>query len=165
METLCPSVQSSDEAVRDQLPWAASCALFYPFCSICSRWAPTSCGCSGSLLPVVHRHWAPIFSIVHTASTDTGRLAPAATGIVRAAWQPREAMARQADTESLTDQLLPLRLHSSYLQDWCVSDTMESSATIAEKLPSRQPERFSSTAGAPWSFSPRVLRTNRCAVH
>ena len=32
-----------------------------------------SCGCSGSLLPVVHRHWAPIFSIVHTASIDTGR--------------------------------------------------------------------------------------------
>jgi hypothetical protein len=51
--------------------------------------APTSCGCSGSLLPVVHRHWAPIFSIVHTAGTDTGRRAPAATGIVRAAWPPK----------------------------------------------------------------------------
>jgi hypothetical protein len=23
--------------------------LFYPFCYICSSWAPTSCGCSGSL--------------------------------------------------------------------------------------------------------------------
>jgi hypothetical protein len=42
-----------------------------------------------SLLPVVHRHWAPIFSIVHTVSIDTGRLAPAATGIVRAAWPPK----------------------------------------------------------------------------
>src|ERR1700739_4953052 len=71
------------------LPWAASCALFYPFCSICSSWAPTSYGCSGSLLPVVHRHWGPIFSIVHTASTGTGPRAPAATGIVRAAWPPK----------------------------------------------------------------------------
>ena len=51
---------------------------------------PTSCGCSGSLLPVVHRHWALIFSIAHTASTDTGPLAPAATGTVHAAW-PQKA--------------------------------------------------------------------------
>jgi len=28
--------------------------FIYPFCYICSSWAPTSCGCSGSLLPVVH---------------------------------------------------------------------------------------------------------------
>ena len=89
METLCPSVQSSGEAARDELTLGGSYALFYPFCYICSSWAPTSCGCSGSLLPVVHRHWAPIFSIVHTASTDTGRLAPAVTGIVRVAWPPK----------------------------------------------------------------------------
>ena len=62
-----------------------------PFCYICSTWAPTSCGCSGSLLPVVHRHWAPIFSIVHTVSTDTERRAPAATVIVRAAWPAKAA--------------------------------------------------------------------------
>ena len=33
--------------------------------------------------------WAPIFSIVRTAGIGTGRLAPAVTGIVRAAWPPK----------------------------------------------------------------------------
>jgi hypothetical protein len=41
-------------------------------------------------ISIMYRHWAPICSIVHTVSTDTGPLAPAATGIVRAAW-PRKA--------------------------------------------------------------------------
>ena len=85
---LCPSVQSSGEAVRDQLT-LGGILLAYPFCSICSTWAPTSCGCSGSLLPVVHRRWAPICSIVHTASTDTQHALPAVTVIVRAAWLPK----------------------------------------------------------------------------
>jgi len=41
------------------------------------------------LLPVVHRHWVPIFSFVHTVSTDTGRRAPAEIGIARVAWLPK----------------------------------------------------------------------------
>src|SRR6266403_5361413 len=111
METLCPSVQSSAEAARDQLTLGGILRAFLPLllhllklsghklrvlwqlaacgtpalganlfhCPHCQHrhWAPRSCG---------NRHWAPISSIVHTASTDIGRLAPAATGIVRAAW-------------------------------------------------------------------------------
>ena len=34
-------------------------------------------------------HATPIFSIIHTASIDTGRRAPAATGTVRVAWPPK----------------------------------------------------------------------------
>jgi hypothetical protein len=34
-------------------------------------------------------HWAPIFSLVPTVRIDTGRRAPAVTGIVRAAWPPK----------------------------------------------------------------------------
>lgn len=91
METLCPSVQSSGEAARDELTLGGILRAFLPVLlhllklgahKLRVLWQLAACG---SLLPVVHRHWAPIFSIVHTASTDTGRLAPAATGIVRAA--------------------------------------------------------------------------------
>jgi hypothetical protein len=83
METLCPSVQSSGEAACDQLTLDGILRAFLPLLLHLLKLG------AGSLLPVVHRHWAPIFSIVHTVSTDTGRLAPAATVIVRAAWPPK----------------------------------------------------------------------------
>jgi hypothetical protein len=66
-----------------------------------------------ALPPVVHRHWGLIFSLVPTAQIDTGRRAPAVTGIVRLPGRQKLAMARKTDTQSLTDQLLPLRLHSA----------------------------------------------------
>src|ERR1700758_574812 len=63
--------------------------LSSPLCCFCPSWASTSCGCFGTLPPVVHRHWAPIFSLVPTVRIDTGRRAPAVTGIVRAVWPPK----------------------------------------------------------------------------
>ena len=89
METLCPSVQSSAEAARDQLTLGGILRAFLPVLPHLLKLSRHKLRVLGSLLPVVHRHWAPIFSIVHTASIDTGRLAPAATGIVRAAWPPK----------------------------------------------------------------------------
>ncbi|HEY0726348.1 MAG TPA: hypothetical protein VGD41_20705 [Pyrinomonadaceae bacterium] len=95
METLCPSVQSSAEAVRDQLTVGGILRAFLPLLlhllklsghQLRVLWQLAA---YGSLLPVVHRHWAPIFSIVHTVSTDIGRRAPAAIAIVRAAWPPK----------------------------------------------------------------------------
>src|ERR1700730_13318945 len=91
MGTLCPSVQSSSEAARDQLTLGGILRAFLPVLlhllnlgahKLRVLWQLAA---YGRLLPVVDRHWAPIFSIVHTVSTDTGRHAPAATGIVRAA--------------------------------------------------------------------------------
>ena len=89
METLCPSVQSSGEAIRDQLTLGGILRAFLPVLlhllnlgthKLRVLWQLAACG-----TPAL----APICSIVHTASTDTGRLAPAATGIVRAAWPPK----------------------------------------------------------------------------
>jgi hypothetical protein len=89
METLCPSVQSSAEAVRDHLTVGGILRAFLPLLLHLLKLGAHKLRVLWSLLPVVLRHWAPIFSIVHTASTDTGRRAPAATGIVRAAWPPK----------------------------------------------------------------------------
>jgi HNH endonuclease len=58
-------------------------------------------------------HKGSNLSGLDTASTDTGRIAPAATGIVRLPGRQKLAMATKADTESLTDHLLSLRLHST----------------------------------------------------
>ena len=95
METLCPSVESNSEAVHDELTLGGILRVFLPVLLHLLKLSAHKLrvlwqlAAYGSLLPVVHRHWGPIFSIVHTASTDTGRLAPAATGIVRAAWPPK----------------------------------------------------------------------------
>ena len=101
METLCQSVQSSGEAVRDQLTLGGILRAFLPVLLHLSTWAPTSCGCSGSLLPVVHRRWAPICSIVHIANR-TGRRAPAVTVIVRTAWPPKAQWLENKIWRSLT---------------------------------------------------------------
>ena len=109
MGTLCPSVQSSGEAVRNQLSLGASCALFYPFCYICSTWAPTSCGCSGSSANSTGRcwhcesaMWRRSFStfaskhvrVAEIATTRRGR----ETGAARAApSQPSSQPARRGD--------------------------------------------------------------------
>ena len=90
METLCPSVQSSGEAARDELTVGGILRAFLPLLrhllklsghNVRVLWQLAACG-----TPALG---ANLF-LVHTASTDTGRLAPAATGIVRAAW-PRKA--------------------------------------------------------------------------
>ena len=89
METLCPSVQSSGEAVRDQLTLGGILRAFLPVLlhllnlgahKLRVLWQLAACG-----TPALGANC----SIVHTASTDTGRRAPAVTVIVRAAWLPK----------------------------------------------------------------------------
>jgi hypothetical protein len=62
---------------------------------------------------VVRRHWVLIFSLVPTVHIDIGHRAPAVIGIARAAWPAKAGNGSKADSESLTDSLLPLRLHST----------------------------------------------------
>ena len=90
METLCPSVKSNSEAVHDELTLGGILRVFLPVLlhllklsahKLRVLWQLAACGTPA--------YWGPIFSIVHTASTGTRRLAPAATGIVRAAWPPK----------------------------------------------------------------------------
>jgi hypothetical protein len=50
-------VQSSGEAVRNQLSLGCILRAFLPFCYICSTWAPTSCGCSGTSANSTRRCW------------------------------------------------------------------------------------------------------------
>ena len=90
METLCPSVKSNSEAVHDELTLGGILRVFLPVLlhllklsahKLRVLWQLAACG-----TPALG---ANLF-IVHTASTDTGPLAPAATGTVHAAW-PQKA--------------------------------------------------------------------------
>ena len=89
METLCPSVQSSGQAVRDELTLGGILRAFLPLLlhllklgahKLRVLWQLAACG-----TPALGANL-----IAHTASTDTGPLAPAATGTVHAAW-PQKA--------------------------------------------------------------------------
>jgi hypothetical protein len=106
METLCASVQSSAEAARDELTLGGILRAFLPVLlhllklgahKLRVLWQLAACGTPalGANLfhcpHCQHRHWA--------LSALPGR--------------QKLAMARKADTESLTDHLLPLRLHSA----------------------------------------------------
>ena len=81
MEKLCPSVESNSEAVHHELTLGGILRVFLPVLLNLLK-------LSAHKLRVLWQlaAWAPIFFIVHTAGTDTGRRAPAATGTVRAAW-------------------------------------------------------------------------------
>jgi hypothetical protein len=88
MESLCPSVQNSGEAVRDQLTLGGILRAFLPVAPSAQLGRPQAAGALAACClwyTGVGRHC----SIVHTASTDTGRRAPAVTVIVRAAWPPK----------------------------------------------------------------------------
>ena len=89
MGTLCPSVQSSGEAASDELTLGGILRAFLPVLlhllklgahKLRVLWQLAACG-----TPALGAN----LSIVHTASTDTGRRAPAAIVIVRAAWPPK----------------------------------------------------------------------------
>jgi hypothetical protein len=70
MERLCPLVDSSRDAIRDELTFGGILRAFLP-----------------ALLHLLN--WVPIFSIVRTAGIDIGYHAPVGTDIVRAAWPPK----------------------------------------------------------------------------
>jgi len=113
MDSLCPLVESSTETALDSLTLGSILRAF-PTRFVASAQAGqaqtpgalalAACGTPGLGANLFdcphcrHRHWAP---------------RSYATGIVRDAWPPKLAMAKKPDTESLTDHLLPLRLHST----------------------------------------------------
>jgi hypothetical protein len=118
MDALCPLVESNTDTAHDRLTLGAILRAFLPALlhllklgkhKVRVLWHLAACGTPalGANLfhcpHCQHRHWAPIFSIVHTASTDTGRLVPAATGIVRAAWPPKAAIGQQALIQGPTE--------------------------------------------------------------
>src|SRR6202012_2426905 len=89
METLCPSVQSSGEAVRDELTLGGILRAFLPL-----------------LLHLLKLGAHKLRVLWQLAACGT----PALSALPG---RQKLAMARKADTESLTDHLLPLRLHSA----------------------------------------------------
>jgi hypothetical protein len=90
MDALCPLVESSTDTAHDRLTLGAILRSFLPASLHLLKLGKTqSAGAFGALPPVVHRHWAAIFSLVPTVHIDTGRRAPAVTGIVRAVWPPK----------------------------------------------------------------------------
>ena len=91
MDALCPLVESGTDTIHDRLTLGAILRTFLPALLHLLKLGNHNCGCFGTLPPVGHRHWALIFSLVPSANIDTGRRAPAVTGIVRAAWPPKAA--------------------------------------------------------------------------
>ena len=97
METLCPSVQSSGEDVRDQLTLGGILRAFLPVLlhllnlgahKLRVLWQLAACGTPALGANLFHCPHCCL-PLPATASTDTGRRAPAATAIVRAAWPPK----------------------------------------------------------------------------
>ena len=89
MDALCPLVESSTDTAHDRLTLGAILRAFLPALLHLLKLGNHKGGCFGTLPPVVHRRWAPIFSLVPTVRIDTGRRAPAETGIARVAWLPK----------------------------------------------------------------------------
>lgn len=89
MDALCPLVESSTDSAHDRLTLGAILRAFLPALLHLLKLGKHKLRVLCALPPVVHRYWAPIFSLVPTARIDTGPRAPAVTGIVRAAWPPK----------------------------------------------------------------------------
>jgi len=89
MDSFCPLVEGSTDTGHDRLTLGAILRAFLPALLLLLKLGKHKLRCFGTLPPVVHRHWGPIFSLVPTVRIDTGPRAPAVTGIVRAAWPPK----------------------------------------------------------------------------
>src|SRR5271166_3127455 len=114
MDALCPLVESSTDSAHDRLTLGAILRAFLPALlhllklgkhklRVLLRLAACGTPALGANLFACphcpHRHWAPRSCGDPALSALPGRQKP--------------AMARKADTEPLTDHLLPLRLHST----------------------------------------------------
>ena len=114
METLCPSVQSSGEAVRDELTLGGILRAFF------TRSAPSAQvgrpQAAGALAACclwytgIGRQSFPLSTLPAPTLGAALLRQPALSALPG---RQKLAMARKADTESLTDHLLPLRLHSA----------------------------------------------------
>ena len=111
------------------------------------------------MLPVVHRHWALIFSIAHTASTDTGPSLLRQPPLSALPGRQKLAMARKANPQSLTDQLLPLRLHSAGRTQF--PDINQPT----QPLPALVRLRRTESAGVWAQPTPRRSRNHRCTAY
>ena len=89
MDSFCPVVEGSTVSAHQCLTLGAILRAFLPALLLLLKLGQHKLRGFGTLPPVVHRHWAPIFSLVPTVRIDTGPRAPAVTGIVRAAWPPK----------------------------------------------------------------------------
>jgi len=112
METLCPSVQSSARAVRDQLSLGGILRAFLPVLLHLLNLGAHKRRCSGSLL-LWYTGLGAIFSIVTLSAPTLGAALLRQPSLSALPDRQKLAMARKADTEFLTDHLLPLRLHSA----------------------------------------------------
>ena len=114
METLCPSVQSSDEVVRDQLTLGGILRAFLPVLlhllklgthKLRVLWQLAACG-----TPALG---ANLFHCPHCQHRQLGAALLRQPALSALPGRQKLAMATKADTESLTDHLLPLRFHST----------------------------------------------------
>ena len=114
MGTLCPSVQSSGEAVSDQLTVGGILRAFLPVLlhllklgahKLRVLWQLAACG-----TPALGANLFPLSTLPAPALGAALLRQPALSALPG---RQKLAMARKADTESLTDHLLPLRLHSA----------------------------------------------------
>ena len=107
MEKLCPSVQSSSEAARDELTVGGILRAFLPLLLHLLKWALAAC-CLW--YTGIGRQSFPL-STLSAPTLGASLLRQPALSTLPGC--QKLAMARKADTESLTDLLLPLRLHST----------------------------------------------------
>src|SRR5271165_2364836 len=160
METLCPSVQSSGEAVRDELTVGGILRAFLPLLlhllklsghKLRVLWQLAACGTSALGANLFHcphcqyQHWAP--------RSCGNRHCPRCLG------RQKPAMARQADTQSLTDQLLPLRLHSTGGTPF--PDASQPAQTLSALVRLRRTE----SAGVRTQPTQRRSRNHRCLTY
>src|SRR5258707_11132593 len=114
METLCPSVQSSGEAVRDQLSLGGILRAFLPvLLHLAQLGHPQAAGALAACClwyTGVGRQSFPLSTLPAPTLGAALLRQPALSALPG---RQKLAMARKADTESLTDHLLPLRFHST----------------------------------------------------
>src|SRR5271165_2694734 len=114
METLCPSVESNSEAVHDELTLGGILRVFLPVLlhllklsahKLRVLWQLAACG-----TPALG---ANLFHCPHLPVPTLGASLLRQPALSALPGRQKLAMARKTDTESLTDHLLPLRLHST----------------------------------------------------
>jgi hypothetical protein len=112
METLCPSVQSSGEAIRDQLTLGGILRAFLPVLLHLLNLGTHKLRVAACCLwyTGIGRQSFPL-STLPAPTLGAALLRQPALSALPGRQKP--PMARKADTESLTDHLLPLRLHST----------------------------------------------------
>ena len=113
METLCPSVQSSGEAARDEYRGRHPARFFTRSATSAQVELPQAAGALAACCLWYTGIGGQSFPLSTLPAPTLGASLLRQPALSALPGRQKLAMVRQADTESLTDQLLPLRLHST----------------------------------------------------